>query len=175
MSRRRFGHEHEHAIVAQLVVLDDRERLEGLTEADAVGDDAAAEAVQLVDRADHAVALELEELLPDDRVADAGGGLDDALFVEVVTAVSEEVMEDERVDDERVAVCCQANARSRQASALAPGCGCKRGPLRVKPRAEELALFGGLGRLDQAQRVSRRRPEPIGAERKRAEHHPLGL
>ena len=51
--------QHEHAVVAQLVVLDDRERLERLTEADAVGDDAAAEALELVDRADDAVALEL--------------------------------------------------------------------------------------------------------------------
>jgi hypothetical protein len=69
------------------VVLDDGERLEGLTEADAVGDDAAAEAFELVDGADDAVALKLVELLPDDGVADAGGGLDDALFVEIVAAV----------------------------------------------------------------------------------------
>jgi hypothetical protein len=37
--------------------------------------------LQLVDGADHAVALELEQLLPDHRVADAGGRLDDALLV----------------------------------------------------------------------------------------------
>ena len=41
-----LGHEHQHAVVAQLVVLDDRQRLERLSEADAVGDDAAAEAVR---------------------------------------------------------------------------------------------------------------------------------
>jgi hypothetical protein len=57
------------------------QRLEGFAEADAVGNDAAAEALQLVDGADDAVALELVELLPDHRVANAGGGLDDALFV----------------------------------------------------------------------------------------------
>ena len=59
--------QHEHAVIAQLVVLDDRERLESFAEADAVGNDAAAEAFQFVDRANDAVALELEELLPDDR------------------------------------------------------------------------------------------------------------
>jgi hypothetical protein len=64
-----LGTKHQHAVVAQLVVLDDGERLEGFAEADAVGDDAAAEALQLVDRADNAVALELVELLPDDGVA----------------------------------------------------------------------------------------------------------
>ena len=94
-----LGAEHEHAVVAQLVVLDDRQGLERLPEADAVGDDAAAEAVELVDRADDAVALELEELLPDDRVADARGRLDDPLLVELVAEVAEEVEEDGVVDE----------------------------------------------------------------------------
>ena len=95
-----LGHEHQHAVVAQLVVLDDRQRLEGLAEADAVGDDAAAEALELVDRPDDAVALELEELLPDDGVPDAGGGLDDALFVQFVPACLEELKQDQVIDDE---------------------------------------------------------------------------
>ena len=47
---------------------------------------------ELVDRADHAVALELVELLPDHRVADAGRRLDDALFVQLVAAVTKEVV-----------------------------------------------------------------------------------
>ena len=93
-----LGAQHEHAIVAQLVVLDDRQRLERLPEADAVGDDAAAEAVQLVDRTDDAVALELVELLPDHRVADAGGRLDDALFVQLLAAVMKKVEEDQIID-----------------------------------------------------------------------------
>ena len=169
----RFGHEHEHAVVAQLVVLDDRQRLEGLSEADAVGDDAAAEALQLVDGADHAVALELVELFPDDRVADAGGGLDDALLVQLVATVAEEVMEDERVDQERVAV----RRQRLQCGDRAPICGPDRlqaRPLRVEPLAEQAALFRGLGRLDQAQRVAGRDAEPIGAEGERSEHDLLG-
>ena len=94
-------HQHQHAVVAQLVVLDDGERLEGLAEADAVGDDAAAEPFQLVDGPDHAVALELVQLLPDRGVADAGGGLDDALLVQFVAEVLEDVEEGQVVDERR--------------------------------------------------------------------------
>ena len=102
-----LGHQHEHTVVPELVVLDDRERLERLTEADAVGDDAATVALELGYRADHAITLKPVELLPDHRVADASGRLDDALFVEILTTVAEEVMQDERVDEERVTVCCE--------------------------------------------------------------------
>src|SRR5690606_40132713 len=72
-----------------------------ISKTNTVGDDAAAETVQLVDGADHAVTLELVELLPDDRVADAGGRLDDLVFVEFVAAIEEQVVENERVDEVR--------------------------------------------------------------------------
>ena len=152
------------------MVLDDRERLEGLAEADAVGDDAAAEALQLVDRADDAVALELVELLPDHRVADAGRRLDDALFVEVVAAVAEEVVQDERVDEEWVAVGGERLQVVNQGG-FGAGVGGQAGPLGVEPLTEQLRFVGRLGRLDQAQRIARRQPESIGTERKRAEKH----
>ena len=74
------------------MVLDNSQGLEGLSEAHAIGDDAAAEAVELIDSADHAIALELVELLPDDGVADAGGRLDDRFFVECIIAVCEQVV-----------------------------------------------------------------------------------
>lgn len=76
-----FGAEHEDSVVPQLVVLDDGQRLEGLAQTYAVGDDAAAEAVELVDGSDNAVPLELEELLPDRRVTDASRGFDYAVLV----------------------------------------------------------------------------------------------
>ena len=41
-----LGAEHQHAVIAQLVVLDDRQRLESFAQPDAVGDDAAAETVR---------------------------------------------------------------------------------------------------------------------------------
>src|SRR5438128_2288408 len=60
-----LGAKHEDTVVAELVVLDDRERLESLAQADTVGQDAAAEAFELFDRANDAVALKLVQLLPD--------------------------------------------------------------------------------------------------------------
>jgi hypothetical protein len=38
-----------------------------------------------------AVALELEQLLPDDGFANAGGGLDDLVFIKFVSAAASEV------------------------------------------------------------------------------------
>ena len=95
--------EHQDTIVAQFVVLDDRERLESLTETDTVGDDAAAEPVQFVDRTDHAVALELEELLPDDGVADTGRGIDDPILVQVLVVSGKQLVQGQRIDGVRVA------------------------------------------------------------------------
>ena len=96
-----LGHQHQHAVVAKLVVFDDGESLEGFAEADAVGNDAAAQPFQFVDGPDDAVALELVELLPDGGVADAGGGFDDALFVQFVAEVFEDVEEGQVVDERR--------------------------------------------------------------------------
>ena len=60
-----LGAEHQHGVVAQLVVLDDGQGGEGLAQADAVGQDAAVVGFQLVDDAGGGIALEVEELLPD--------------------------------------------------------------------------------------------------------------
>ena len=84
-----LGHEHEHTIVSQFVVFDDRQCFECLSQANTVRDDATAEAVEFVDRSDNSVSLELIELLPDHGVADTGGGFDDLLFVELVSPVLE--------------------------------------------------------------------------------------
>ena len=96
-----LGHQHQHAVVPKLVIFDNGESLEGFAEADAVGNDAAAQPLQLVDGPDDAVPLELEELLPDSGVADAGGGFDDTLFVQFVTEVFENVEEGQVVDERR--------------------------------------------------------------------------
>ena len=53
-----LGAQHEHTVVSQLVVLDDGQGLECLTQADAVGHDATAKALELVDGTDDTVALE---------------------------------------------------------------------------------------------------------------------
>src|SRR5664279_51172 len=71
----------QHTVVAQLMILDDGQSLERLAQSDAVGEDAAAKSVQLVDGSHGAVALELVELLPYDGVADAGRTLDHGFFI----------------------------------------------------------------------------------------------
>ena len=86
----------------KLVVFDDGQGLEGLPKADAVRNDASAQPLQFVDGADDAVALELEKFPPNNGVADAGGGLDDALLVQFVSKVLEEMVEGEVVDERRV-------------------------------------------------------------------------
>ena len=167
-----LGDQDQHAIVAQLVVLDDGERLEGLPEADAVGDDAAAEAVELVDRSDDAVALELVELLPDNRVADAGGRLDDLFFVECILGCAEEMVEDESVRRMRRTVRRQ-RVETIEDALLLGGLWREARPLRFKPRAQELRFSSGLGCLDQVERISWRNTEPCCGERNRTVDDPL--
>ena len=79
--------EYEHPVIAQLVVLDDCERLERLPETDAVGQDAAVVPVQLLDRPQNPITLELVQLRPHRRVEEAGpaaiGGLPSGLIDEV--------------------------------------------------------------------------------------------
>src|SRR5680860_719525 len=84
---------HEYPIIAQLVVLDDRQGLERLSETDAVCDDAAVVLLDLVDRAQHAVALEAIELAPDERFLDARAGLDDLVLFQLAQVFAEDVVE----------------------------------------------------------------------------------
>ena len=76
-----FGAQDQHAIVPQLMILDDRKGLERLPQAHAVGQNATAEALELVDGPDDAVALETIEFVPDDGVANARRRFDDTLFI----------------------------------------------------------------------------------------------
>src|SRR5690606_12841388 len=96
--------QHQYTIVAQLVVFDDRQGFEGFTEADAVCDDAATKAVQLVDGANYAITLELEQFLPHHRIPDTGRGLDDSVLVHLVTAITKQMMQYQRVDGVWIAV-----------------------------------------------------------------------
>ena len=61
-----FRCQYQNAIIAFLVVLNDGERLIGLAQADAVGDDSALVLLELTDGAHHGVLLEVVELVPDD-------------------------------------------------------------------------------------------------------------
>ena len=86
------------------MILDDRQGFEGLTEADAVRDDAATEAVQFVDGTNHAIPLEFEQLLPHHGIVDASSGLDDSVLVHLITAITKQVMQYQCIDSERITV-----------------------------------------------------------------------
>ena len=146
-----LGRQHQHAVVAQFVILDDGQGFEGFAQTHAVGDDAATKAVQLVDGAHHTVALELEELFPHHGIADAGGGLDNTLLVHLVTAVTKQVMQHHGVDGEGVTVLAQGLQCFKHGFApfaLTLGVGCSNTlqacPLVIEPLGE---LRGFVGRF----------------------------
>ncbi len=165
--------QHQNPVVAQLGVLDDGQRLEGLAQPDAVRDDAAAKAGKLVDGADDTVTLELEQLLPNDGVADARGRLDDALLVHLVVTVPEEMVQDRGVDGEWGVVSADAAQRLHQGvAAFMLGVQCI--PLLVEPLGELRRLGGRFRRLNKVHGIARRQAQPIGAKGERTQHHLFG-
>ena len=65
-----FWAKNQHTLVFQLKVFDDGQRLESFSQADAIGKDAAIVFENFIDRAFHAVALELKTGFPNLRVHD---------------------------------------------------------------------------------------------------------
>ncbi|HUY28451.1 MAG TPA: hypothetical protein VMV27_13640 [Candidatus Binataceae bacterium] len=156
-------HEDQHAIVAQLVVFDDRQGLEGLTEAHAVGDDASAVAFELVDCSHNTIALELEELLPDNSAANPGGGFYDAFLIQLVAKVFEEMKQDQEVNERRGFVSGQL-AQVCQKCVLRVGCGGQAIPKRIEPAPEYRAFIAGFRALNQTESVAGSQTETIGGE-----------
>ena len=154
-----LGAEDENAVVTELVVFDHRERLEGFSEADRIGDDAAAKTGELVDRPDDAIPLKLVEFFPHDRGANAGGGVDDPVFVEPLAIAAEETIEDERVDQ-------RWGPGFRELPHLADELGSLRvssrngRPLGIKPGGEGRRFLGRIGALEERQSVGGRKTKP---------------
>ena len=90
--------QHENGLVAQLVVLDDRQCGERLPEANGVGEDAAVVGLQLVDDARGRVPLEVVQTLPDLRLLVTGAVVRQHVLVDVVEKLREQVVEDQEVD-----------------------------------------------------------------------------
>ena len=164
-----LGTQDQYPVVAQLVVFDDGQGLESLPQSHAVGNDAAAEAIELVNGAHDAITLEFEELLPDDRVADSRGRLDDLLLVQFIAVGAEEVVQDQRVD--AVGVTVSRDGTQQFHDGGLGGCTIGQGrPLAVEPVAQSLAFFRTLGGLYEVERVPGSKPQSIGAERERPEY-----
>src|SRR5579859_5700742 len=66
-----LGAQDQNPVISKFEVLDDGERRIGLTEADAIRQDAAVVGVDLIDGALHAVALKVEQRLPDSGLGDS--------------------------------------------------------------------------------------------------------
>jgi hypothetical protein len=81
--------QHEHGLVAQLVVLDDGKRGERLSQTNGVGEDAAVVGLQLVDDARRCVALEVVEALPNLRLLVARAIVRQHILVDVIEEVRE--------------------------------------------------------------------------------------
>ena len=145
-----LGAEHQHPVVAQLVILDDRQRLERFAEAHAVREDAAAVALQLVDSAHHPVTLKPVKLGPDDGVADARGGAHDMLLVHHLTRLGEERVENAQVDLSRRPSASDAREQVMHAG----GCVSTRAqglPMHSEPGVQLFHLITRVGDLNQAQ------------------------
>jgi len=131
------------------------------------------ESVQLVDGPYDSVPLELEELPPDDGIADSRCRLDDLLFVELVPSVVEEVMNDENVNQIRVAVLPDLTKGLDQFG-LGSSVVCIRSPLVLEPLCDRLGLFSRLGGLYQAHRIAGSNAQTIGAECQGSQHRLRG-
>ena len=92
--------QQQHAGVPLLVVFDHGERLVGLAQAHAVGDDAALVLLELADGAHHGVLLEVVELVPHDGVREVLHR-GHRILLDVVEVVPEQVVEREEVDELR--------------------------------------------------------------------------
>ena len=94
-----FRAQHQHAVVALLVVLDNGQRFEGLAQADRVGDDAALVPLELADGTHHGITLEVVELVPHGRVGERETRLYRIGLLHVRHEVTEHVIQRQEVHE----------------------------------------------------------------------------
>ena len=78
-----LGAEHQNRTIAQFVIFDYRERGEGFPQANTIRQNSAVECFELVVNAVGRVALEIEQLLPDQAVLIAGSIIGQVVLVKV--------------------------------------------------------------------------------------------
>ena len=94
-----LGAQHEHVLVAALVVLDHGERGERLAQANGIGQDAAVVGLELVDDGERRVLLEVVELVPNEAVAEAQPLVGQHVLGDVVQELAEYAVERHVVDE----------------------------------------------------------------------------
>ena len=82
------------------MIFDDGKSLKGFSKSNAVGNNAATKAIELVYRTNNTITLKAVKLLPDHGVADTCSRLDDTLFIKIFVTIAENIIEDKRVNDE---------------------------------------------------------------------------
>ena len=91
--------QHEHVLVAALVVLDHGERGERLAQAHGIGQDTAVVGLELVDDGERRVLLEVVELVPDEAFAEAQPLVGQHVLGDVVQKLAEYAVERHVVDE----------------------------------------------------------------------------
>lgn len=111
-------------------------------------------AFELVDGPDDTIALEAVEAFPDRCFFDAGGRLDDAIFVECAVLVSEHLAQDLVVDHSRRPLGDDGIQLAQESLVGLPVCRQTR-PQGIEPGVIGGPLFGRVGTSDQAETIAR--------------------
>ena len=94
-----LGAEHQHTLVAVLVILDDAQRREGLTQAYGVCQYAAIIGLEFIDDSQRRILLEVIEFVPNLRRLEACGLVGQHIFADVLQELIEDVVERHEVDE----------------------------------------------------------------------------
>ena len=93
--------QHQHAVIAQLIILDDGQCREGFAQTDTIRNDTAAVFLNLVNGPHHAVTLELIKLVPNQRRLNARLGLDDGFFRQFAQISLKDMIKRDEIDSLR--------------------------------------------------------------------------
>ena len=93
-----FGTQNQHRFVAQLIVFDNAQGAEGLAKTDAVSQDAAIVFFQFANAAHDCIFLKVIQPFPYLRLLETGRVVRQDIFRQVFQELTENVVEDEKVD-----------------------------------------------------------------------------
>ena len=92
-----LGADHQHFVVDQLIIFDDRQSFKSFSQTDTISNDTAIVFFQFLNCTQHAIFLEFVKFLPDQMFFNAGLGLNDFFFVQLADRVSKNVVQNQVV------------------------------------------------------------------------------